>query len=67
MVLHDINLAARFFPSVDCYENGRIRYQGSVEQIMTSDILRDIFQIEAQIIRDPIQDKPLCLSYQLVK
>ncbi len=34
---------------------------------MTSDILRDIFQIEAQIIRDPIQDKPLCLSYQLVK
>ena len=67
MVLHDINLAARFSHQLIAMKNGHIRYQGSVEQIMTSDILRDIFQIEAQIIRDPIQDKPLCLSYQLVK
>ena len=67
MVLHDINLAARFSHQLIAMKNGRIRYQGSVEQVMTSDILRDIFQIEAQIIRDPIQDKPLCLSYQLVK
>ena len=67
MVLHDINLAARFSHQLIAMKNGHIRYQGSVEQVMTSDILRDIFQIEAQIIRDPIQDKPLCLSYQLVK
>ena len=67
MVLHDINLAARFSHQLIAMKNGHIWYQGSVEQIMTSDILRDIFQIEAQIIREPIQDKPLCLSYQLVK
>ena len=67
MVLHDINLAARFSHQLIAMKNGCIQYQGSVEQVMTSDILRDIFQIEAQIIRDPIQDKPLCLSYQLLK
>lgn len=67
MVLHDINLAARFSHHLIAMKNGTIKYEGKVEDIMTPAILRDIFQIEAQIITDPLQKKPLCLSYQLIK
>lgn len=67
MVLHDINLAARFSHWIIAMKDGKIKHEGTPEQIMTPDILREIFQIEAQIIRDPIQGRPLCLSYQLIK
>ncbi|MBP2623370.1 ABC transporter ATP-binding protein [Streptococcus oricebi] len=67
MVLHDLNLAARFSQQLIAMKEGQIKYQGGVEEIMTPAILEDIFQIQAQIIRDPIQNKPLCLTYQLIK
>ena len=67
MVLHDINLAARFSHHLIAMKEGQIKYEGSVEEMMTPNVLRDIFQIEAQIMTDPLQKKPLCLSYQLIK
>ena len=32
---------------------------------MTTDILRDIFSIEAQIGQDPVHNCPILLTYQL--
>ena len=67
MVLHDINLAARFSDWLIAMKDGEIRFQGGVPDVMTPDVLREIFQIEAQIIPDPIQGNPICLSYHLIK
>ncbi|KXT84609.1 ABC transporter ATP-binding protein [Streptococcus panodentis] len=67
MVLHDLNLAARFSDQLIAMKAGQIRRQGRVEDLMTPEMLREIFDIEAQIIQDPIQKRPLCLSYQLIK
>ena len=66
MVLHDINLAARFSQHMIAMKEGQIRYQGCVEELMTAPVLRDIFGIEAQIIQDPVLNVPLCLSYNLL-
>lgn len=66
MVLHDLNLSARFSDYLIAMKNGSIKYQGDVKEIMTAPILRDIFQIDAQIIEDPIHKRPVLLTYQLI-
>lgn len=65
MVLHDLNLSARFSDHLIAMKNGAICYHGQVEEVMTTDILRDIFSIEAQIVQDPIHNCPILLTYQL--
>lgn len=67
MVLHDLNLAARFSDQLIAMKEGEIRYQGKIKEVMTPAILREIFDIEAQIIPDPISQQPILLSYQLLK
>ena len=66
MVLHDLNLSARFSDYLIAMKNGSIKYQGDVKEMMTAPILRDIFQIDAQIIEDPIYKRPVLLTYQLI-
>lgn len=65
MVLHDLNLSARFSDDLIAMKNGAISYHGQVEEVMTTDILRDIFSIEAQIGQDPVHNCPILLTYQL--
>lgn len=66
MVLHDLNLSARFSDYLIAMKAGQIKYQGKAETLMTADILRDIFQIEAQLTEDPIHKRPILLTYQLL-
>ncbi|EFW88790.1 ABC transporter ATP-binding protein [Streptococcus equinus] len=66
MVLHDLNLSARFSDELIAMKNGQIKYHDNVQGIMTADILRDIFSIDAKIVQDPIHNCPILLTYQLV-
>lgn len=67
MVLHDLNLSARFSDHMIAMKEGAIRYQGSAQTIMTQEILRDIFKIDAQIVQAHQQGYPILLSYSLCK
>lgn len=65
MVLHDLNLSARYSDYLVAMKTGKIIYEGSPGQIMTKEIIKDIFKIDAHIIQDPITKQPVLLSYQL--
>ncbi|MGQ7354079.1 ABC transporter ATP-binding protein [Streptococcus suis] len=65
MVLHDVNLSARFSDHMIAMKEGNIRYNGSVSSIMTTEILSDIFNIEPQLIQAPGQEYPILLTYDL--
>ncbi|MGU8064896.1 ABC transporter ATP-binding protein [Streptococcus suis] len=67
MVLHDVNLSARFSDYMIAMKEGDIRYHGSVSNIMTTEILRDIFSIEPQLMQVVGQDYPILLTYDLKK
>ncbi|CRH91455.1 Manganese transport system ATP-binding protein [Chlamydia trachomatis] len=67
MVLHDLNLSARFSDHMIAMKEGTIRYQGSAQTIMTQEILRDIFKIDEQIVQSHQQGYPILLSYSLCK
>ncbi|WP_183601837.1 ATP-binding cassette domain-containing protein [Paenibacillus phyllosphaerae] len=66
MVVHDLNHASRYAHHMIAIKKGRVAGEGSPEEVMTPDILREVFSIEADIIPDPRTGVPLCLPYSLV-
>jgi iron complex transport system ATP-binding protein len=67
MVLHDLNQAARFADYIIALKDGEIVKAGACEDIITAEILKEVFQIDALIGRDPRTNKPMCMTYDLLK
>ncbi len=67
MVIHDLNHAARFAHHMVALNSGAIVKEGAPHEVMTSEVLKKVFQIDAEIILDPRTGKPVCLTYDLLK
>ena len=67
MVLHDLNHAARFADHIIALKDGRIVKAGNSEEVIQRDVLREVFHIDAEIGRDPRTNKPICITYDLIK
>ncbi|WP_315122028.1 ABC transporter ATP-binding protein [uncultured Clostridium sp.] len=67
MVLHDLNLAARFADYMIAIRSGSIIKCGAPKEIMTSKVLKDTFNINAEIVWGSRTGKPTCISYELIK
>jgi iron complex transport system ATP-binding protein len=67
MVLHDLNLAARHADHMIALKSGQIVAAGPPEQIVTAKVLYDVFEIEAEILRDPRNGAPMCVPYAYIK
>ncbi|MFD0715867.1 ABC transporter ATP-binding protein [Paenibacillus sp. GCM10027626] len=65
MVVHDLNHASRYAGHMIAIKKGTVVGEGSPENVMTKEILRKVFGIEADIIADPRTGVPLCLPYSL--
>ncbi|MBP2550548.1 iron complex transport system ATP-binding protein [Neorhizobium galegae] len=59
IVLHDINMAARFCDRLYALKAGRLIAQGEPQALMTADTLHDIYGIEMNVTRHPALDIPL--------
>lgn len=67
MVLHDLNQAARFADYIIALKDGEIVKAGNCEEVITHNVLRQVFQIDAEIGKDPRTNKPMCITYNLIK
>lgn len=65
MVLHDLNHAARYSDELIAMQQGHVLYKGSPKDVMTNDVLKHVFQIDAKIMHDG--DIPICFTYELMK
>ena len=65
MVVHDLNHASRYAHHMIGIKKGKAIAQGSPVEVMNSDVLREVFNIEADIVIDPRSGVPLCLPYAL--
>ena len=63
MVLHDLNLAARYAHHMIAVKAGRIVAAGTPAEVMTESHLREVFGIRAKILSDPQSGAPLCVAY----
>jgi len=50
IVLHDINIAARFCDHIVAMHSGKILTHGSVDDLLTSEVLEDIYGIPMQVM-----------------
>jgi len=67
MVLHDINQASRFSDYIIALKNGQIVKSGDSEAVITHQVLKEVFHIDADIGVDPRTNKPICITYNLIK
>ncbi|SEO72008.1 ABC transporter ATP-binding protein [Paenibacillus sp. OV219] len=65
MVVHDLNHASRYAQHMIAIKSGKVVGEGTPQAVMTKDVLREVFSIEADIIPDPRTGVPLCLPYAL--
>lgn len=61
MVLHDLGQAARYADTVVAMREGRVVTSGPVREVVTAELLRDVFGVTARVIEDPDTGAPLVL------
>jgi len=53
-VLHDLGLAAHFFPRLVLLDRGRIVADGAPDEVLTPDRIRDVFGVDPALVRLPV-------------
>lgn len=61
MVLHDINLAARYADQLLAMKDGRIIASGPPSDIVDAALIKDVFDLDCDVITDPVSGTPLVL------
>ncbi|WP_214323302.1 ABC transporter ATP-binding protein [Nonomuraea sediminis] len=59
MVLHDLNLAARYTDRLVAMRDGKVVAVGTPHEVLTEDLLREVFELDAKVIEDPVAGTPL--------
>jgi iron complex transport system ATP-binding protein len=61
MVLHDINQACRYADQLVALRDGRVHAAGAPIDVVDHAFIRDVFDLQAHVIDDPVTGTPLCL------
>ncbi|KDA04702.1 iron dicitrate ABC transporter ATP-binding protein [Microbacterium sp. CH12i] len=59
MVLHDLNLAARYADELVAMKDGRVHALGAPSEILTHTLVEEVFGMANQITTDPVSGKPM--------
>lgn len=59
MVLHDINLSARYADYIYAIKEGRLVAEGAPNEVINTQLIKDIFQMNSVVMDDPISKTPL--------
>jgi iron complex transport system ATP-binding protein len=52
-VLHDLGMAAHFFPRLVLLDRGRVAADGTPDEVLTPDRIRDVFGVDPALVRLP--------------
>lgn len=58
MVLHDINLSARYADHIFALRKGELVAEGAPSDVITSNLIKDIFGLDCTVIEDPVSGSP---------
>nr|WP_216653867.1 ABC transporter ATP-binding protein [Nocardioides sp. zg-DK7169] len=61
MVLHDLNLAARYADQLIALAGGRLHAAGTPQEVLTEDTVRAVFGLDSTVVTDPVSGRPLML------
>lgn len=58
-VLHDLNQAARYATHLIALRDGRVVAEGAPEDVVTAELVEEVFGVRSQVIEDPESGTPL--------
>lgn len=61
MVLHDLNLAARYADHLVAMADGKVQVAGAPDTVLTAAMVRQVFGLDSRIIRDETSGRPMML------
>lgn len=61
LVLHDLNLAARYSDQLIAIRQGQVCANGAPNEVVTEDMIHAVFGLQSQVITDPISGSPMVL------
>ncbi len=61
MVLHDINLSARYADYLFAMKSGSLMAQGTPAKIITPRLMREIYGLDCMVIEDPLSNTPFII------
>jgi iron complex transport system ATP-binding protein len=50
--VHDLNIAALYFTHLYVMKDGKIVASGSPEEVLTPALIREVYEVEAEVFRD---------------
>jgi len=61
MVLHDLNLAARYADELVAVRDGRVHAKGAPAEVISPELVEAVFGLASLVIEDPVSGSPLVL------
>ncbi|WP_053955613.1 ABC transporter ATP-binding protein [Inediibacterium massiliense] len=65
MVLHDLNQAAKYSDEVIVLKNGEIKALGKPEEILNQDLIREIYNVEMNILKNQFGEKIILIPKKI--
>ncbi|RDW16257.1 ABC transporter ATP-binding protein [Oceanobacillus chungangensis] len=63
MVLHDLNLASRYANYMIAIKDKKVFAQGKPEEVITSELVHNVFQMKCSVACDPMFGTPMCIPH----
>ncbi|WP_116817694.1 Fe(3+) dicitrate ABC transporter ATP-binding protein FecE [Pseudomonas syringae] len=60
-VLHDINQACRYADHLAVMQGGRMVTCGAPSDVLTAELVCQVFDVQVQIMREPVAGTPMCI------
>jgi iron complex transport system ATP-binding protein len=67
VVLHDLNLAARYAQRLVAMKDGVLVGSGRPDEVLTEELLADVFDLEARILPDPVAGTPMVVPVRRLR
>jgi iron complex transport system ATP-binding protein len=58
-VIHDLNQAIQFADELFFLKEGRIICQGTANEILSADLVKNVFNVHCTILKNPVNNKPV--------
>lgn len=58
MVLHDINLSARYADYIFALSKGNLVAKGTPSEVITESLIKEVFGLDCMVVKDPVSDSP---------
>ncbi|MFJ9694288.1 ABC transporter ATP-binding protein [Kitasatospora sp. NPDC101183] len=67
LVLHDLSTACRYADHMIAMRDGRVAAQGPPREIVTPELVRDLYGVESAILTDPVHGTPVVCPVGLAR